>query len=299
MKQALNNRIISIQDLSDEKYPLLAVIYSHSILNKKKTKKLSEPSNSKSKKISEELVLYHYGLSPIAESYRSLVSKILYSHPDNPPKTILITSPGAGEGKTTLTANMAVAFSEMGKRVLIIDCDLRRPGIPKFFGVSKEPGIMEILFEDDSPEDAVRSTPIPGLDILTTGKKQPARPNSVISSHSFKKLIEKFKFEYDFVLLDSAPFGIIGDVAPILHLTDGVIVNTKFMATKHIELNYTIDQLEKNSAQIMGVVLNGYNPQKSVDDSEIKGLYDNLYSGYYDYHETPTKKKKKSNVKFL
>jgi capsular exopolysaccharide synthesis family protein len=298
MKEALNNNINSIQDLSDGEYPLLAVIYDHSILDKKKAKQVHESSDVKSKKISKELILYHYGLSPIAESYRSLVSKILYSNPDNAPKTILVTSPGASEGKTTLTANMAIALTEMSKRVLIIDCDMRKPGIPRLFGISKEPGIMEILFKDHSPRDAVRSVPIPGLDVLTTGKKQPARPNSVIGSNSFKKLIEKFKLEYDFVLLDSAPFGIIGDVAPILQLTDGVIINSKFMATKHIELNHTINQLENNSAQIMGVVLNGYNPKRSVDDTEIKDLYSNIYSGYYDYQETPTNKKKYSYGKF-
>jgi|GEM_PF-3665773 Mrp family chromosome partitioning ATPase len=138
--------------------------------------------------------------------------------------------------------------------------------------------------------------------VSTSGKPKNPNTNELVDLkrfYSIKKLLEKFKVEYDFVLLYSTPFGIIGDVSPILQLTDGVIVNSKFMATKHIELNYTIDQLEKNSAHIIGVVLSGYKPEKSIDDTEVKGLYSNLYSSYYDYHETPTKKKKKSNVKFL
>lgn len=298
LKEALNQKINSIKDLSDGVYPLLAVIYDHSILDKKKTQKISESSHGKSKKISNELILYHYGLSPVAESYRSLVSKILYSHPDTPPKTLLITSPAAGEGKTTLTANMATALTEIGKRVLIVDCDMRKPGIPGFFGISKEPGIMEVLFKDQALNEVVRSLPIPGLDVLTTGRKQPARPNSVIGSQAFKNLLEKFKLDYDFILLDSAPFGIIGDVAPILQLTDGVIVNTKFRSTTSIQLDYTIEQLENNSAQILGVVLNSFDPKKSIDDAEVKGLYTNMYNSYYDYHEPNTKREKYSHGKY-
>jgi Mrp family chromosome partitioning ATPase len=166
---------------------------------------------------------------------------------------------------------------------------MRKSGLPDFMGVSDEPGIMDILFKDFPPEKAVKKMPIPGLDVLTTGKKQPARPMSVIGSQSFKRMIEEFKSEYDFLLFDSAPFGIIGDTAPILHLTDGVIVTARFLKTKHVELNHTIEELENNSAQVLGLVLNGYNPRKSIDDTEVQGLYTNKYSKYYDYHEHKSK----------
>jgi capsular exopolysaccharide synthesis family protein len=283
-KEAFNKRINSIQNFKERELPLLAVIYHHSLLDKSKTKKISKAPENKKKGISDDLILYHYGLSPIAEAYRNLVSKILYSNPDNPPKTILITSSDEGEGKTTLTSNMAMALTETGNRVLIIDCDMRKSGLPDFMGISDEPGIMDILFKDFPPQKAVKKMPIPGLDVLTTGKKQPARPMSVIGSQSFKRMIKEFKSEYDFILFDSAPFGIIGDTAPILHMTDGVIVTARFLETKHVELNHTIEELKNNSAQILGLVLNGYNPRKSIDDTEVQGLYTNKYSKYYDYH---------------
>jgi capsular exopolysaccharide synthesis family protein len=298
MKEAFNDTINSVKEMKNKNYPLLSVIYDHNTLDKKKAEKISKLPYGKNGNISEDLMLYHYGLSPIAESYRSLVSQMLYSNPDNPPETLLITSPGPSEGKTTLTGNMAMALTEVGKRVLIIDCDMRKPGIPRLFGISKEPGIMEILFKDYTPEEAVRSMPVPGLDVLTTGKKQPARPTSVIGSKSFKDLIDQFKTEYDTILFDSPPFGIISDTAPLLQYTDGVIVLSKFQSTKNIALNHTIEQLENNSANILGLVLSSYNPQKSVDDTEVKGMYNSMYSEYYDYHETKINKKKYSHGKF-
>ncbi len=298
LKEAFNDTINSVKEIKKKDYPLLSVIYNHNTLDKKKAEKISKLPYGKSGNISEDLMLYHYGLSPIAESYRSLVSQILFSNPDNPPETLLITSPGPSEGKTTLTGNMAMAFTEVGKRVLVVDCDMRKPGIPRLFGISKEPGIMEILFKDYTPEEAVRSMPVPGLDVLTTGKKQPARPTSVIGSKAFRDLIDQLKKDYDTILFDSPPFGIISDTAPLLQYTDGVILLSKFLSTKNIALNHTIEQLENNSARILGLVLSSYNPQKSVDDAEVKGMYNNMYSNYYDYHETKINKKKYSHGKF-
>ena len=297
IKESINKKINSIQEFRKKEFPLLAVIYHHSLLNKSKTNKISGLSQKKSGDISKDLILYHYGLSPIAETYRSLVSKILYSNPDNPPSKILITSPDAGEGKTTLVSNMAMALTETGNSVLIVDCDMRKSGLPAFMGISKEPGIMDILFKDLPPEEAVTRMPIPGLDVLTTGKKQPARPMSVIGSQSFRRLIKKFETEYDFILFDSAPFGIIGDTAPILHLTDGVIVASRFLKTRHVELDHTIEELKNNSARILGLVLNGYDPRKSIDDNEVKGLYNSKYNKYYDYHENKRKQKRYSHEK--
>ena len=155
----------------------------------------------------------------------------------------------------------------------------------RFFSISRGPGIMEYLFEDYSKSDVIKNTFIPGLDILTTGGKQPARPYAVIGNESFRNLILDLKKKYDFILLDTAPFGIVGDIAPLIHLTDGVIVNSKFRSTKGLELDYTIDQLEQNSAKILGLTLSKYNPSKSIDEAEIKGLYRNKYNSYYDYHE--------------
>ena len=286
LKEFTNNKINSLQELNDREYPLLGVFYDHSLLRRDKTKELKTSNeNSEAPKITDDLVLYHYGMSPVAEAYRGLVSKILYSHPANSIQTILVTSANESEGKTTVVSNMAIALNEIGKRVLIIDCDMRRPNMHRFFSISRGPGIMEYLFEDYSKSDVIKNTFIPGLDILTTGGKQPARPYSVIGNESFRNLILDLKKKYDFILLDTAPFGIVGDIAPLIHLTDGVIVNSKFRSTKGLELDYTIDQLEQNSAKILGLTLSKYNPSKSIDEAEIKGLYRNKYNSYYDYHE--------------
>src|SRR5690625_4093648 len=158
-------------------------------------------------------------LSPLAESYRRLHNNIVYSHPDEEFKTIVVTSSGKGEGKSTAAANLAVVLTEAGKRVLLIDTDLRRPQIHRLTGLSRSPGVVELLFEDVPPEEAVRPSIIPGVDILTAGSEVPS-PTMVTQSKKFRDQILSLQNQYYHILIYTPPYVIIIYSVPII----GVII---------------------------------------------------------------------------
>lgn len=279
----MSSKIRSVEDLKSRKYPILSVIYDHNKLNRKKLAK-NLPKNGQN--VPDALTFVKYSDTPDAESYRRLVNNLLFSDPDNAPKTILVTSSAQGEGKSTVSVNLASALAETGKRVLIMDCDLRRPNIHRFFNKSSKPGIMQTLFEEKEYQykEFVQKTVVPGLYMIPSGGVAP-NPRAITSSDKFRDLITNLKEMVDFLILDTPPYGVISDVGPLLKLSDGVLLTVEFNQTKYAQLDYAIEQLNKSSANLLGFVLNKYDSKKSVDDQDTKNLYTNLYSNYYTYHQ--------------
>jgi len=279
-----SSKIRSVDDLRSRKYPILSVIYDHDKLKRNKIAKKRSSNNGKD--IPDSLTFVKYSDTPDAESYRRLVNNLLFSDPDNAPKTILVTSSAQGEGKSTISVNLGSALAETGKRVLIVDCDLRRPNIHKFFNKSSKPGVMQTLFEEKQYEykEFVQKTVVPGLYMIPSGGIAP-NPRAITSSEKFRDLIENLKSMVDFLILDTPPYGVISDVGPLLKLSDGVVLTIRFNQTKFSQLDYAIEQLDKSSANLLGFVMNKYDSKKSVDDQDTKNLYNNLYTNYYSYHK--------------
>jgi len=279
----MSSKIRSVEDLKTRKYPILSVIYDHDKIKRERLAK-NMPINGRG--IPDSLTFVKYSDTPDAESYRRLVNNLLFSDPDNAPKTILVTSSAQGEGKSTVSVNLASALAETGKRVLIVDCDLRRPNVHKFFNKSSKPGIMQTLFEDKEYQykEFVQKTVVPGLYMIPSGGIAP-NPRAITSSDKFRDLILNLKEMVDFMILDTPPYGVISDVGPLLKLSDGVLLTVRFNQTKYAQLDYAIEQLNKSSANLLGFVLNKYDSQKSVDDQDTKNLYTNLYTNYYSYHK--------------
>ena len=172
--------------------------------------------------LSTGLVMVLDSISPLAESFRRLQSNVSYSQPDNPLKTIIVTSANKSEGKSTVSTNLCVALAEAGKRVLLVDCDFRRPRVHSYFGREQEPGSMDILFGGQKPTDVIQKTLVPGVEILTSGKRPP-NPAEITRSAKLRELIRSVKNDYDHIIIDSPPFGIISDAAPLIGEADGVI----------------------------------------------------------------------------
>lgn len=197
---------------------------------------------------------------------------------------LMISSSSKGEGKSTIAANLAVTFTGSDKKVLIIDLDLRRPTQHKIFGENREPGLTDILFGTTSKEEIIRSTIAPNVDLITVGRKTP-EPASILDSRRLKQLIEDLSNDYDHIILDTAPYGIISDSASLLRLVDGVLLVSKFNVTTRREMEFTIDGLNHLNADIVGVVLNAFNPKKSTDYYTNYSYYQRTYSEYYKYKE--------------
>jgi capsular exopolysaccharide synthesis family protein len=286
VRELLTVEINSIEKLRKKGYPLLAVIpdmgnYIKDIFDGRETVKV------KGTTVDTGLVMVLDSISPIAESFRRLQANVIYSQPDNTFKTLIITSSNKSEGKTTLSSNLAVALAESGKRVCIIDCDFRRPRVHSVFGSTLQPGVIEVLFEGRKWQDVVQSTMIPNVQVLTTGKRPP-NPAEIIRSHKLHDLIRELKENFDHVLIDSAPFGIISDAAPLIKLADGVILAVRFNVAKGPELDLTIENLNKVKANVLGVVMTAFDHKKSSGYYYTSYYYKYAYDSYYAYHEKTT-----------
>ena len=216
--------------------------------------------------------------SIVSEAYRTLRTNIQYSSFDKKIETILVTSAEAAEGKSTVSGNLALAFAQNENRVIIVDCDLRKPSVHKNFKVSNLSGLSEVLIGKAELNDVIQKRN-ENLDLLTSGKIPP-NPSEMLSSSAMTNLIDKLKQEYDYVVLDSAPLGAVTDAQILSTKVDGTILVTRAERTKRDSVLEAKNSLEKVGANILGCVLH------SVENTKGK---------YYYYYGTDGEHKKKDN----
>ncbi|MBO6573717.1 MAG: polysaccharide biosynthesis tyrosine autokinase [Balneola sp.] len=277
IEEIVNDRITSTDVLKEFNKPVLGAIPDFSVIGEINP---NERQYIGDKSVSNQLITLFDHISPISEAYRRLRINVVYANPDKEYKILMVSSATKGEGKSTVAANLAVTFTGSEKKVLIIDLDLRRPTQHKIFGENKEPGLSDALF--DATKDVRFSTVAPNVDLITVGHKTP-EPASVLDSKRLKQLIDKYKAEYDHIILDTAPYGIISDSASLLRLIDGLIVVSRFNVTTKRELKFTLEGLEHLNADVLGIVLNAFDPKKSTDYYTNYNYYKRTYSEYYKY----------------
>lgn len=160
--------------------------------------------------------------SPIVEAYRSVRTSIEYSNLDDKLKVILVTSTQQNEGKSTVASNLAISFSKLpNKKILLIDGDLRNPSIHRVFSIGNSDGMMSILKGEKDLKSTI-NTFNDNLDILTTGVIPP-NPDEILVTDKMKKFIQQIKEKYDYIFIDSPPIGIVSDASLLSQLSDGVI----------------------------------------------------------------------------
>lgn len=223
----------------------------------------------------DKLVSLNNPKSIISEAYRTLRTNIQFSSVDKNIKSISITSFNAEEGKTTTISNLAIMMAKAGKKVLLIDADLRRSKIHEYFEMNNISGLTNALILDKPLKGVIRKSGVKGLDILTSGPKPP-NPSEILGSDSMKMLISQAKEEYDRILLDSPPIGAVTDPAILAAIVDGTILVVNYGKTNIEEAKRSKLLLENVNANILGVVLNKI-PKNS------KGYYNNNYY-YQDYY---------------
>jgi capsular exopolysaccharide synthesis family protein len=192
--------------------------------------------------------------SAASEAYRALRTSLLYAQVDTPPKVILVTSPGTTEGKSTVCANLGVVLSQAGKRVLIADCDFRRPVMQDVFGLGDARGIVNVLAGECDLQEAYQE-PLPDLKVLPVGTVPP-NPAELLSSQRLAELLLTVREDFDYVLLDSSPTKFVSDPAILAAQSDGVLLTFAAQKTRKGDVRRAVHALTVVGANILGTVMN-------------------------------------------
>lgn len=192
--------------------------------------------------------------SLIAESYRSLRSNIAYSSFDGEYQIISVTSSVPAEGKSTTAINLAVSLSQLEKKVLLIDCDMRKPSLHKKLGISNISGLTDLLVGKKNVEDASKKRS-KFLTILTAGTIPP-NPAEMLDSKVMSDFLEECRNHYDHIILDTPPLQAVADAQVLSTKADGTLMVIKANFTKKNDVESSVDMIKKVNGKIIGTVLN-------------------------------------------
>ncbi len=193
--------------------------------------------------------------SPAAEAYRTLRTNIQFSSLDKPLQTLLATSTAPDEGKSTTIANLAVTMAQAEQRVILVDCDLRRPTLHTLFELPNETGLTSMILAQEDAEIPLQDTGVAGLSLLASGPLPP-RPADVLGSRRMEAVIARLRTEADIVLFDTPPVVAVIDAAVLATKVDGVLLIFQASRTNRDRARQARQILEKVKANIVGVVLN-------------------------------------------
>ncbi len=229
-----------------------------------------------------EFIVHKKPDSVASEAFKALRTRIQFAKVEGDEiKTILITSSTASEGKTTITANLAGSLAYTDKKVLLIDCDLRKPRIHNFFNINRYPGLIDYLFDKVSLEEVIRPTQLKNLSIITAGTIPP-NPSEMIESKRMKNFLEQMRAKYDYVLVDSAPLIAVTDSEILARLVDATILVVSSNTTEVDLMERSVELLKQDNVSFIGTVLNNF---------VFKSSYGYYYKYYY-YYRKPSEKEK-------
>lgn len=216
--------------------------------------------------------------TPVAEAFRHLYVNLQFSVPDSVVQTILLTSPEAGAGKSTVALNLAITTAQAGRRTVVVEADLRRPVLGKILGINPQYGILDLV--QGEPEDLSLqhfATDIDDLYVITA-RKPMASPLDVLGSKQMRDLIQRLQTVFDVVILDTPPVLAASDASLLSTLCDVTIVVASAENTSSDALKYTSNELRGVGARLLGVVLNRFDPRSDYRSRHIYGYRNQYYS---------------------
>ena len=276
----LDNTIKSPEEVEHYfKIPLLGVVLDHKVKGRR-----DEDMNRK-----DELITLYDQKSAVSESYRGIRTRILFSATVSQPKSILVVSAMEGEGKTISAANLAVIMARTGSRVLLLDCDMRKPRLNSIFGFAREKGVSNILVGDCSIADAVCQTDIENLNLIPCGQIPP-NPSELLGSKAMQEMLAALSRDYDRIVIDSPPVSAVTDAVVLSKAVDGVVVVLQANKTERVIVQRAIEQMQAVNAYIFGIILNRL-------DARMTKYY-HLYSYFYRYYGEDEGLEEKPHRKF-
>jgi capsular exopolysaccharide synthesis family protein len=215
--------------------------------------------------------------SPAAEAYRAIRTSVQFATMDRPGRVLLVTSPNAGDGKSITAANLAVTMASAGKRVVLVDGDLRKPTQHQIFNLENSVGLTSALLSGNGTRSCIEPSGFDNLSVLTSGPLPP-NPSELLSSPRMRDLVEALRREADAVVVDSPPALVVTDATLLAALADGTILVAEAGRTRSAALRQAVDGLSRATDRLLGVVLNkisrrsapAYNHYYYADDTARK-----------------------------
>lgn len=212
----------------------------------------------------------------IVEGYKIARTNLVFSMVTEQNNAVAVTSWSKGEGKSTATVNLAISFAKMGKKILLIDSDLRRPNMHNLLKLDNSIGLSEVIGKFNDFESAVHREAIPYLDVLTSGTIPP-NPSELIGSASFSDLVNRFKEEYDYVIMDTPPIGVVADTFLLKNFVAGYVLVVREKITTHGDIEKAIQNIKLADSKILGFLKVGCSLHE-------KRYYNRSNYGYYKYY---------------
>ena len=192
----------------------------------------------------------------VREAYNTLRTNVLYALSPINGKIVAVTSPNAGEGKSTVSVNLAIALAETSARVLLIDCDLRKPTIHKKLGLNNSSGLSKFIVGFETMADALTREILPNLDVMTSGPI-PTNPSELLGSANMQTFLNKVSDYYDYIILDTPPINIVTDMAVMANFISGVLLVSYYASTTIEDVRRAQEALKIVNAKILGLVVAG------------------------------------------
>ncbi|WP_410537522.1 polysaccharide biosynthesis tyrosine autokinase [Staphylococcus aureus] len=209
------------------------------------------------------LIVHEQPKSPISEKFRGIRSNIMFANPDSAVQSIVITSEAPGAGKSTIAANLAVAYAQAGYKTLIVDGDMRKPTQHYIFNLPNNEGLSSLLLNWSTYQDSIISTEIQDLDVLTSGPIPP-NPSELITSRAFANLYDTLLMNYNYVIIDTPPVNTVTDAQLFSKFTGNVVYVVNSENNNKDEVKKGKELIEATGAKLLGVVLNRMPKDKSA-----------------------------------
>ncbi len=243
---------------------------------------------NKTEFVEKECVLDENSPFILTESMRHLMSSISFAVPkkEKGGKVICISSAIAGEGKTTISTNLAITFANAGYRTVLVDCDMRKPRIKNMFKLPKAKGLVDYLSGQVSFESIVQKEVKPNLDIVPTYKTAP-NPTALFNSDEFDNMMETLANSYEYVIVDTPPLNVVSDGILVATRTDGIVLITRPYFSDHKNIQNALNSIAFAEIDFLGFVANNIELKKPGKK--------NYYSKYYKYGYSDKKEQSKED----
>jgi polysaccharide biosynthesis transport protein len=271
----------SYQSAEQIRADLGCAILGHIPIIDKKLQSRGKPESS----LQPVLITYHQPGSSVSEAYRAVRTAVLFGMRSREGQVLQVTSPSPGDGKSTTCANLALAIALTGKRVLIIDADLRRPQMHRLFGVNVSIGLSSLIQGTAEPSDAIAATEIDNLYVLPAGPRV-KNPSELLSSPCLANLVGALKGQFDFILVDSPPLLAVTDPSIIVSFVDHVIMALRITKDGRQSAPMAYEILRQLNADVLGIVVNGVD-SFAGDDYRYGATYGYGYGRAYGKRKRP------------